>query len=42
MIILHYYCGLISVDDKTTVLIVTWSLTWDNSATISVEWDALG
>jgi hypothetical protein len=30
----HYYYGLIIVHDKTTVLIGTWSLTSDNSATI--------
>ena len=37
----HYYYGLIIVHDKTIVLIGTWSLTWDNSATTRVEWDAL-
>jgi hypothetical protein len=41
-IMFHYYCGLIFVHDKTIVLIGTWSLTWDNRATIRVEWDALG
>jgi hypothetical protein len=34
--------GLIIVHDKIIVLIGTWSLTWDNSATRRVEWDALG
>jgi hypothetical protein len=38
----RYYCGLIFVHDKTIVLIGTWSLTWDNSATTRVEWDAIG
>jgi hypothetical protein len=33
---------LIIVYDKIIVLIGTWSLTWDNSATTRVEWDALG
>jgi hypothetical protein len=33
---------LIIVHEKTIVLIGTWTLTWDNSATISVEWDTLG
>jgi hypothetical protein len=33
---------LIFVRDKIIVLIGTWSLTWDNSATTMVEWDALG
>jgi hypothetical protein len=30
------------VHDKNIVLIRSWSLIWDNSATIRVEWDALG
>jgi hypothetical protein len=38
---LHYYYGLIIVHDKTIVLIETWSLTWDNSATTRVKWNAL-
>jgi hypothetical protein len=38
----HYFCGLIIVHDKTIMLIGTWRLTWDNSATTRVEWDALG
>jgi hypothetical protein len=33
---------LIIVHEKTIVLIGTWSLTWDNSASKRVEWDALG
>jgi hypothetical protein len=33
---------LIIVHDKIIVLIGTWSLTWDNSATTRVEQDALG
>jgi hypothetical protein len=33
---------LIIVHEKIIVLIGTWSLTWDNSATTRVEWDALG
>jgi hypothetical protein len=33
---------LIIVHDKIIILIETWSLTWDNSATTRVEWDALG
>jgi hypothetical protein len=33
---------LIIVQDKIIVLIGTWSLTWDNSATTRVVWDALG
>jgi hypothetical protein len=31
-----------TVHDKIIVLIGAWSLNWDNSATIRVEWDALG
>jgi hypothetical protein len=38
----HYYCGLIIVHDKTIVLIETWILTWDTTATTRVQWDALG
>jgi hypothetical protein len=34
--------GLTIVHDKIIVLYRTWSLTWDNSATTRVEWDALG
>jgi hypothetical protein len=34
--------GLIIVHDKIIALIWTWSLTWYNSATIRVEWDAFG
>jgi hypothetical protein len=37
---LYYY--LIIVHDKIIVLIRTWILTWHNSATTRVEWDALG
>jgi hypothetical protein len=33
---------LIIVHDKIIVLIGTWSLTWDNSATTKVEWNGLG
>jgi hypothetical protein len=33
---------LIIVDNKIIVLIETWSLTWDNSATTRVKWDILG
>jgi hypothetical protein len=38
----NYVVVLIIVHDKIIVLIGTWSLTWDNSATTRVEWDALG
>jgi hypothetical protein len=37
-----FIIGLFIVHDKTMVLIGTRSLTWDNSATTSVEWDAFG
>jgi hypothetical protein len=38
----NYVVVLIIVHDKIIVLIGTWSLTWDNSATTRVKWDALG
>jgi hypothetical protein len=38
----NYAVVLIIVHDKIIVLIGTWSLTWYNSATTRVEWDALG
>jgi hypothetical protein len=38
----HYYRWLIIDHDNTIVLIGTWSLTWDNSATTRVEWDVWG
>jgi hypothetical protein len=38
----NFVVVLIIVHDKIIVLIGTWSLTWDDSATIGVEWDALG
>jgi hypothetical protein len=34
--------GFFIVQDKIIVLIGIWSLTWENSATTRVEWDALG
>jgi hypothetical protein len=36
------HARLFIVHDKIVVLIRTWSLTWENSATTRVEWDALG
>jgi hypothetical protein len=33
--------GLFFIHDKIIVLIGTWSLTWDNSATTRVIWDAI-
>jgi hypothetical protein len=33
---------LCMIYDKNILLIGTWSLTWDNSVTTRVEWDALG
>jgi hypothetical protein len=37
---LCYNAGLfIIVHDKIILLFGTWSLTWENSATIRVEWD---
>jgi hypothetical protein len=39
MIMFHL---LIIIHDKIIMLIGTWSLTWVNSATTRVEWDALG
>jgi hypothetical protein len=38
----YYDVVLIIIHDKIIMLIRTWSLTWDNSATTSVVWDALG
>jgi hypothetical protein len=42
MMMFQFFCCFIIAHDKITVLIGTWSLTWDNSATTRVEWDALG
>jgi hypothetical protein len=42
MIMLFIVFGLFTVHDKIIILIGTWSLTCDNSATTRVEWDALG
>jgi hypothetical protein len=42
MIIFQFFVDLIIVYDKIIVLIRTWSLTWDNSATTRVVWDAFG
>jgi hypothetical protein len=38
----NFVVVLIIVHDKIIVLIGTRSLTWENSATTRVEWDALG
>jgi hypothetical protein len=38
----HFVVVLIIVHDKIIMLIGTWSLTWDNSATTRVVWNALG
>jgi hypothetical protein len=38
----YYDVVLIIVHDKIIMLIRTWSLTWDNSATTSVVWATLG
>jgi hypothetical protein len=38
----NFVVVLIIVHDKIIMLIWRWSLTWDNSATTRVEWDALG
>jgi hypothetical protein len=37
-----YYCWLFIVHDKITVLIGTWRITRENSATARVEWGTLG
>jgi hypothetical protein len=34
--------GFFIVHDKIILLIVTWSLTWENNATTRVDWDAIG
>jgi hypothetical protein len=42
MIMFQLCCCLIIVHDKIILLIGTWRTTRENSATIRVEWDALG
>jgi hypothetical protein len=42
MIMFQLCCCLIIVHDKIILLIRTWRTTGDNSATTTVEWDALG
>jgi hypothetical protein len=42
MIMLYYYCWIFIVLDKIILLIGIWRTTRENSATIRVEWDALG
>jgi hypothetical protein len=33
---------LFTIHDKIIILIETWRTTWENSATTSMVWDALG
>jgi hypothetical protein len=42
-VLLWYIAGLfIIVHKKIILLIGTWSLTWENSGTTRVEWNAIG